>query len=263
MSTVYLWPSPSLCNAGDLGSIPGEDPLEKGKAAHSSILAWRIPWTYRPCGCKELDTTDRHSLPLMADGSHAVYMRARVGCVCAKDTGPRRGSAQQTPVPLSDPLCTDTERRTPSRWGCGSTGSGAAEAWCPARHRALHRQLDVHSGCPGPTQHRHSWPLCGRLHVQGGQGPSAGPWAPAPRLSQHTGLGDLPRPPTPHTCGGHSQEHTHGAGTLRPKPACPRRGTPRVSSRHPASSPHPIPSWGFASARAAQRCEHKCPLPRL
>ena len=23
----------------------GEDPLEKGKAAHSSILAWRIPWT--------------------------------------------------------------------------------------------------------------------------------------------------------------------------------------------------------------------------
>ena len=22
-----------------------EDPLEKGKAAHSSILAWRIPWT--------------------------------------------------------------------------------------------------------------------------------------------------------------------------------------------------------------------------
>ena len=25
---------------------PGwEDPLEKGKAAHSSILAWRIPWT--------------------------------------------------------------------------------------------------------------------------------------------------------------------------------------------------------------------------
>ena len=22
-----------------------EDPLEKGKATHSSILAWRIPWT--------------------------------------------------------------------------------------------------------------------------------------------------------------------------------------------------------------------------
>ena len=36
----------SACNAGDLGSILGwEDPLEKGKATHSSILAWRIPWT--------------------------------------------------------------------------------------------------------------------------------------------------------------------------------------------------------------------------
>ena len=32
------------CNAEDLGLIPGwEDPLEKGKAMHSSILAWRIP----------------------------------------------------------------------------------------------------------------------------------------------------------------------------------------------------------------------------
>ena len=25
-----------------------EDPLEKGKATHSSILAWRIPWTELP-----------------------------------------------------------------------------------------------------------------------------------------------------------------------------------------------------------------------
>ena len=36
-------------NAGDVrdvGSIPGlEDPLEEEMAAHSSILAWRIPWT--------------------------------------------------------------------------------------------------------------------------------------------------------------------------------------------------------------------------
>ena len=31
-------------NAGDVGSIPGsEDPLERGKVTHSSILAWRIP----------------------------------------------------------------------------------------------------------------------------------------------------------------------------------------------------------------------------
>ena len=37
----------SACNAGDPGSTPGlgEDPLGKGIATHSSILAWRIPWT--------------------------------------------------------------------------------------------------------------------------------------------------------------------------------------------------------------------------
>ena len=36
----------SACKAGDLGSIPGlADPLEKGKATHSSILAERIAWT--------------------------------------------------------------------------------------------------------------------------------------------------------------------------------------------------------------------------
>ena len=41
----------SACNAGDLGLIPGlEDPLEKGMATLSSILAWRIPWTEEPGG---------------------------------------------------------------------------------------------------------------------------------------------------------------------------------------------------------------------
>ena len=28
-----------------VSSLAWEDPLEKGKATHSSILAWRIPWT--------------------------------------------------------------------------------------------------------------------------------------------------------------------------------------------------------------------------
>ena len=29
-------------------SLGWEDPLEKGKATHSNILAWRIPWTEEP-----------------------------------------------------------------------------------------------------------------------------------------------------------------------------------------------------------------------
>ena len=49
----------SACNGGDLGSIPGLGrSLEKEKATNSSILVWRIPWTYSPWGCKEPDTTE-------------------------------------------------------------------------------------------------------------------------------------------------------------------------------------------------------------
>ena len=39
----------SACIAGNPGSSLGqEDPLEKEIATHSSILAWRIPWTEEP-----------------------------------------------------------------------------------------------------------------------------------------------------------------------------------------------------------------------
>ena len=31
-----------------------EDPLEKGMANHSSILAWRIPWTEEPGGLQSM-----------------------------------------------------------------------------------------------------------------------------------------------------------------------------------------------------------------
>ena len=35
-----------------------EDPLEKGMATYSSILAWRIPWTKEPWGHTESDMTE-------------------------------------------------------------------------------------------------------------------------------------------------------------------------------------------------------------
>ena len=31
-----------------------EDPLEEEMAAHSSILAWEIPWTEEPCGLQSM-----------------------------------------------------------------------------------------------------------------------------------------------------------------------------------------------------------------
>ena len=58
-------------------SLAWEDPLEKGMATHSSILAQRIPWMeecsllgYIPHGCKELDTANQLTL------SFSVEMKA-------------------------------------------------------------------------------------------------------------------------------------------------------------------------------------------
>jgi len=55
-----------------------EDPLEKGMATHSSILAWRIPWTEEPGRPQaidrvaKLDTTELLSLFLQCSSSRVV-----------------------------------------------------------------------------------------------------------------------------------------------------------------------------------------------
>ena len=54
--SIYMWgfsggsdSKESDCNAEDrVQSLGWEDPLQKGMAIHSSILAWRIPWTEGP-----------------------------------------------------------------------------------------------------------------------------------------------------------------------------------------------------------------------
>ena len=55
----------SAHNSGEtqVQSLDWEDTLEKEMATHSSILAWKIPWTVEPrdCnpqGCTESDTTE-------------------------------------------------------------------------------------------------------------------------------------------------------------------------------------------------------------
>ena len=47
MVLVVKNPTANAGNIRDMGWILGqEDPLEEGMATHSSILAWRIPWTH-------------------------------------------------------------------------------------------------------------------------------------------------------------------------------------------------------------------------
>ena len=44
----------SPANAGDVRDTGREDPLEEGMAIHSSILAWRTPWTEEPGGLQSM-----------------------------------------------------------------------------------------------------------------------------------------------------------------------------------------------------------------
>ena len=60
----------SACHVGDKSSIPRSGrSLEKGIVIHSSILAWKIPWTENPgglqsMGLQELVRTERLTLSL-------------------------------------------------------------------------------------------------------------------------------------------------------------------------------------------------------
>ena len=49
-SQVALVLKNPLASVGDTRDWGWEDPLEEGMATHSSILAWRIPWTEEPAG---------------------------------------------------------------------------------------------------------------------------------------------------------------------------------------------------------------------
>ena len=54
---AQLVKNPPAMRETQVQSLSWEDPLEKGKATHSSTLPQRIPW-----GCKEQDTTEQLSL---------------------------------------------------------------------------------------------------------------------------------------------------------------------------------------------------------
>ena len=92
-------------------SLGWEDPLEKGKATQSSILAWRIPWS--PWGHKELDMTERLShfilmLPGLWVDCGGVYFRLWVW----RDRLQARSQVQV------DSKCVDPGAQVKGQWPC-------------------------------------------------------------------------------------------------------------------------------------------------
>ena len=63
-------------------SLGREDPLEKGMATHSGILAWRMPWTEEPMGSQRVDMTEWPTLSL----SHRCVCAEYVSCSVMPDS---------------------------------------------------------------------------------------------------------------------------------------------------------------------------------
>ena len=102
----------SACNVGNLGSIVGwEDPMEKGKATHSSVLAWRIPWTvYIVHGVAESQTqlSDFHFHVYIhggSDGKESVSSAGDSGSISGWGRSPRGGNVNPLQYScLEDPM---------------------------------------------------------------------------------------------------------------------------------------------------------------
>ena len=67
-------------------SLGQEDPLEEGVATHSSILAWRMPWTEEPGGLQSIGLQRvRHNWSNLARVHYSHYKkRSRFLCLKVK-----------------------------------------------------------------------------------------------------------------------------------------------------------------------------------
>ena len=61
-----------------LRSLGQEDPLEEGMATHSSILAWRIPWTEEPGRLQAIGLQSRTRLQRLSRHTALVHTQWRL-----------------------------------------------------------------------------------------------------------------------------------------------------------------------------------------
>ena len=103
-------------------SLGQEVPWEKGMATHSSVLAWKIPWTEEPGGLQPMGKTSTHSglagSALRDSGSfliphlHAHYTTKHIRPRTARNTpqgknstSTSKGNPQDTMVGASEAFC--------------------------------------------------------------------------------------------------------------------------------------------------------------
>ena len=75
--------NPPAMQQSGVWSLGRENPLEKEKATHSSILAWRIPWTKEPGGLQSIRLQRvRHNWATNTLGLVCRYSESVCVCVC-------------------------------------------------------------------------------------------------------------------------------------------------------------------------------------
>ena len=100
-------------NAGDMDLIPGrEDPLEEEMAAHSSVLAWMIPWTEEPGGLPSVRSQSRARLRTTHMHVDGARLRTTHTHVDGGGAFPPQSLMTPTPgLPVKTGISTDPEAR--------------------------------------------------------------------------------------------------------------------------------------------------------
>ena len=145
---AQLVKNPPTMQETSVQSLGWEDPLEKGKTAHSSILAWRIPRTFESMGCKELDTTEglSHASLLgiprqLSDKEPTCQCRKwrRVGSIPGSGWSPEEGNGYPLPYScLENPMDREAWRATVH----GVTNSRTQQKWL-SMHAHMHHYSQV------------------------------------------------------------------------------------------------------------------------
>ena len=107
--SMQLWPSlvaqmekhlPAIQETR-LWSLGWEDPLEKGMATHSSLLAWNSPGIEEPGG---LQPTGLQSQTQLRDWRDQVATHATFNLYCLRSAHQRRSPVWENPQPLSSQI---------------------------------------------------------------------------------------------------------------------------------------------------------------
>ena len=113
-------------------SLGWEDPLEEDMVTHSSILAWKIPWTEEPGGLQSMshkvsDTAEQLTLTVKTETSQIKNLPANAGGITQRGFDPYVGK-----IPgggHGNPLQYSCLENPMDRAACQATVHGVAKSW--------------------------------------------------------------------------------------------------------------------------------------